>query len=97
MEAELAASLKNQRSDHIDLYQFHYPSPEILDKILAPGGAMVALLEAKAKGVVGHIGITAHLSQPYEKTLKVDELDTIMFPYNKVEQQGKELIDRGAE
>lgn len=85
MEAELAASLKNLRTDHIDLYQFHNPSPENLDKILAPGGAMEALLEAKAKGVVGHIGITAHLSQTFEKALKVDEIETIMFPYNIVE------------
>ena len=97
MEAELAASLKKLRTDHIDLYQFHNPSPENLDKILAPGGAMEALLEAKAKGVVGHIGITAHLSQTFEKALKVDEIETIMFPYNIVEQQGKELIDRCAE
>ena len=97
MEAELAASLKNLRTDHIDLYQFHNPSPENLDKILAPGGAMEALLEAKAKGIVGHIGITAHLSQTFEKALKVDEIETIMFPYNIVEQQGKELIDRCAE
>ncbi len=97
MEAELAASLKNLRTDHIDLYQFHNPGPENLDKILAPGGAMEALLEAKAKGVVGHIGITAHLSQTFENALKVDEIETIMFPYNIVEQQGKELIDRCAE
>ena len=55
------------------------------------------LAEAKAKGVVGHIGITAHLSQTFEKALKVDEIETIMFPYNIVEQQGKELIDRCAE
>ena len=68
MEAELAASLKNLRTDHIDLYQFHNPSPENLDKILAPGGAMEALLEAKAKGIVGHIGITAHLSQTWTRS-----------------------------
>ena len=92
MEAELAASLKNLRTDHIDLYQFHNPSPENLDKILAPGGAMEALLEAKAKGVVGHIGITAHLSQTFEKALKVDEIETIMFPYNIVEDQGRDVL-----
>ena len=46
---------------------------------------------------MGHIGITAHLSQTFEKALKVDEIETIMFPYNIVEQQGKELIDRCAE
>lgn len=96
MEAELAASLKKLRTDHIDLYQFHNPSPENLDKILAPGGAMEALLEAKAKGVVGHIGITAHLAAVFEAALDIPEIETIMFPYNIVEQQGKELIDRCA-
>ena len=72
---------------------------EIIDEALktAETKKREALLEAKAKGVVGHIGITAHLSQTFEKALKVDEIETIMFPYNIVEQQGKELIDRCAE
>ena len=47
--------------------------------------------------MLGHIGITAHLSQTAEKAPKVDEIEPIMFPYNIVEQQGKELIDRCAE
>lgn len=53
MEAEIATSLKNLRTDHIELFQFHNPSMEGLQTILAPGGAMEALLEAKTKGVVG--------------------------------------------
>lgn len=96
MEAELAASLKNLRTDHIELYQFHNPSMEDLKKILAPGGSMEALLEAKAKGVVGHIGLTAHLAAVFEAALEVPEIETIMFPYNIVEQQGAELIERCA-
>ena len=51
MEAELATSLKNLRTDHIEVFQFHNPSMEGLNTILAPGGAMEALLEAKARGV----------------------------------------------
>ena len=78
------------------MYQFHNPGPAALQTILAPGGAMEALLEAKAKGVVGHIGITAHLAAVFEAALDVPEIETIMFPYNIVEQQGKELIDRCA-
>ena len=66
MEAEIATSLKNLRTDHIELFQFHNPSMEGLQTILAPGGAMEALLEAKTKGVVGHIGITAHLAAVFE-------------------------------
>ena len=96
MEAELAKSLENLRTDHIELYQFHNPSMEDLQKILAPGGSMEALLEAKAKGVVGHIGLTAHLAAVFEAALAVPEIETIMFPYNIVEQQGAELIDRCA-
>ena len=82
MEAEIATSLKNLRTDHIELFQFHNPSMEGLQTILAPGGAMEALLEAKAKGVVGHIGITAHLAAVFEAALDIPEIETIMFPYN---------------
>ena len=97
MEKELATSLKNLRTDHIELYQFHNPSLDALKTILAPGGAMEALLEAKAAGVVGHIGITAHLAAVFEAALDVPEIETVMFPYNIVEQQGAELIRRCAE
>ena len=96
MEAEIATSLKNLRTDHIELFQFHNPSLDGLKTILAPGGAMEALLEAKAKGIVGHIGITAHLAAVFEAALDIPEIETIMFPYNIVEQQGRELIDRCA-
>lgn len=96
MEAELAQSLKNLRTDHIELYQFHNPSMEDLKKILAPGGSMEALLEAKARGMVGHIGLTAHLAAVFEAALEVPEIETIMFPYNIVEQQGAKLIERCA-
>ena len=96
MEAEIATSLKNLRTDHIELFQFHNPSLDGLKTILAPGGAMEALLEAKARGIVGHIGITAHLAAVFEAALDIPEIETIMFPYNIVEQQGRDLIDRCA-
>ena len=96
MEAEIATSLKNLRTDHIELFQFHNPSLDGLKTILAPGGAMEALLEAKARGIVGHIGITVHLAAVFEAALDIPEIETIMFPYNIVEQQGRELIDRCA-
>ena len=96
MERELAVSLKNLRTDHIELYQFHNPGPADLETILAPGGAMEALRRAKADGVVGHIGVTAHLARVFERALEADEIETVMFPYNIVEQQGAELIARCA-
>lgn len=96
MQEQLALSLKNLRTDHIELYQFHNPSLQDLKTILAPGGALQALREARDAGVVGHIGVTAHLAAVFEAALDVPEFETIMFPYNIVEQQGAELIARCA-
>ena len=94
MAEELNASLRSLRTDHIELYQFHNPSPEDFDRIIAPGGALEALKSAHAVGIVEHIGVTAHLAATFEKVLACPDIETIMFPYNIVEQQGADLITR---
>lgn len=94
MAKELNASLRSLRTDHIELYQFHNPSPEDFDRIIAPGGALEALKSAHAVGIVEHIGVTAHLAATFEKALACPDIETIMFPYNIVEQQGADLIAR---
>lgn len=94
MAEELNASLRSLRTDHIELYQFHNPSPEDFDRIIAPGGALEALKSAHAVGIVEHIGVTAHLAATFEKALACPDIETIMFPYNIVEQQGADLIAR---
>ncbi len=48
MEADIARSMKNLRTDYIDLYQLHNPGMAKLDTILAEGGAFEELIEAKA-------------------------------------------------
>ena len=93
MAKDVEQSLKNLRTDYIDLYQIHNPSPEELDQVQAPGGALEALLEAKAAGKIGHIGITLHPVELFKIAVDLDWVETIMFPYNIVETQAKELID----
>ena len=94
MEADIEKSLKNLRTDYIDLYQVHNPSEEQLMQVVGEGGALEALQEAKAAGKIGHIGITAHSTAVFEKALSLDWVETIMFPYNIVENQGEELMRR---
>lgn len=94
MEKDIEASLKNLQTDYIDLYQIHNPSDAQLDAVLAPGGAMEALREAKAAGKIGHIGLTAHAKSVFERALEIEEIETVMFPYNVVERQGEDLIAR---
>ena len=97
MVGDIETSLKNFRTDYIDLYQVHNPSMEQLDQVIGEGGALEALMEAKATGKIGHIGLTAHSTAVFERALELDWVETIMFPYNIVEQQGAELIHRCTE
>lgn len=97
MAKEIETSLKNLRTAYIDLYQFHNPNAAQLDQILAPGGAMEAMLEARDAGKIGHIGITLHDVKLFERVLEYDWVETVMFPYNIVETQAEELITRCAE
>ena len=89
---DIDISLKNFRTDYIDLYQFHNPNMAQLEQILAPGGAMEAMLEAKAAGKIGHIGITLHSLDVFRKVVEYDWVESVMFPYNIVETQGEEMI-----
>ena len=97
MAKDIETSLANLRTDYIDLYQVHNPGLADLDAVIAPGGALEALQEAKAAGKIGHIGVTAHFASVFERLLELDWVETIMFPYNIVENQGAELMRRCTE
>ncbi len=97
MAQDIETSLANLRTDFIDLYQVHNPNLAQLEQVVGEGGALEALLEAKAAGKIGHIGLTAHSKEVFEKALEMDWVETIMFPYNIVETQGEALIHACAE
>ena len=97
MARDIDISLKNLRTDHIELYQVHNPNLSQLQQIIAPGGALEALVEARAAGKIGHIGLTCHSLEVFEKALTLDWVETIMFPYNIVENQGEALLKAAAE
>ncbi len=92
MAADIDRSLAALKTDYIDLYQIHNPNEAALAQVCAEGGALEALLEAKAAGKIGHIGVTMHLLPVFEQALSMDWVETIMFPYNIVETQGEALI-----
>ena len=96
MAADIDISLKNLRTDYIDLYQVHNATPEQLQQVVAPGGALEALQEAKAAGKIGHIGLTAHSLETFKLALDMDWVETFMFPYNIVETQAEKLIAEAA-
>lgn len=97
MAADIETSLRNLRTDYIDIYQVHNPSLEQLEQVIAPGGALEALMEAKEAGKIGHIGLTGHSLELFEKAVDLPWVETFMFPYNIVERQGEELMKKCTE
>lgn len=97
MAADIETSLRNLRTDHIELYQVHNPSMEQLDQVTGKDGALEALMEAREAGKIAHIGLTCHSVQVFERALELEWVETIMFPYNIVENQGEDLIRKCTE
>ncbi len=97
MAKDIDISLKNLRTDYIDLYQVHNATPEQLQQVVAPGGALEALLEAKEAGKIRHIGLTSHSLDTFKLALDMEWVETFMFPYNIVETQAEKLIKACAE
>ncbi len=87
-------ALKRLKTDWIDLYQIHHVSkPHELEQVLAPGGALEGLIKAKKDGKIRHIGITGHNPDLLCEALqKSEELETVQFPFNIIEDGEKERM-----
>ena len=94
MKADIETSLANLRTDYIDVYQIHNLPLKDFDKVFGPGGAYEALVEAREAGKIGHIGITLHNVDALKRVVDeyADRLETVMFPYSIVENQGEEVL-----
>ena len=86
---ELHGSLKRLRTEYFDLYQLHaIKKMDDLDEVTRPGGALEALIEAKEKGLIRHIGITGHgVNAPtvFIEALRRFDFDSVLFPVNFVQ------------
>jgi len=82
---ELKRSLELLRTDHFDLYQFHgVTSVEEVDRIFAPGGAMEVFRDARDRGVIKHIGFSAHSEAAALAMMDRFDFDSILMPINWV-------------
>lgn len=95
---EIHTSLKNLRTDYLDLFQFHnVRTQEDLDIVLGDKGALKAVKELQAKGVIKEIGITSHSVDLLDTALDTGEFSTIQYPYNPVERQGEAVFKKAKE
>ncbi len=79
-------SLRQLRTDHVDLLQFHQVAQEeAWQAIIGPGGAMEAAVKAKQQGKVRHIGVTSHSIPMAVKLVKTGLFATVQFPFSFLE------------
>ena len=76
--AQLHTSLRNLRTDYIDIYQFH-----CANRCFTPGdgtGMYECMLEARQQGKIRHIAITAHKYGIAQEAIASGLYETLQFP-----------------
>jgi len=82
-QEELNHSLRQLRTDHLDLYQFHAVSDmEEVNEIFAPGGALETFTQARQEGKIRYIGFSAHTVEAAMALLDHFQFDSVLFPIN---------------
>lgn len=76
---DLNTSLGLLRTDYIDIYQFH--NPAFCPKPGDGTGLYEAMLEAKEKGMIRHIGITNHRLHVAKEAIESGLYETLQFPF----------------
>jgi aryl-alcohol dehydrogenase-like predicted oxidoreductase len=84
--ASLHRSLERLRVEQIDLIQLH----NLVDEAewataVGPGGALEALVDARAQGLVRFIGVTGHgtrVAAMHRRSLERFAFDSVLLPYN---------------
>lgn len=84
--AELERSLERMGVDHIDLIQMHnLVEPDQWETAFNKGGAVEALNQARAEGLVSFIGVTGHglrIPSMHLRSLAEFDFDAVLFPFN---------------
>ncbi|MDD3348050.1 MAG: aldo/keto reductase [Bacilli bacterium] len=95
MKKDIETSLEQLQTDYIDIYQLHNVKTEQeYAEVMGNSGAYKALVEAKAMGKIGYIGITSHSLDFLEKIIDTCPFHTIQFPYNVIETKAENLFKR---
>jgi aryl-alcohol dehydrogenase-like predicted oxidoreductase len=92
--AHLAQTLKNMKTEYLDLWQIHdVRTEQDMEEIFGPGGALEGFVEAKRNGSTRFIGITGHHDPTIlRRCLQKFHFDTVLLPLNPAEPQHESFL-----
>jgi predicted aldo/keto reductase-like oxidoreductase len=86
IQEHVALSRRRMGVERIHNYQLHAINDyQLLEQVLAPGGALEGLQRARDRGEIAHISITGHRPDVLVDALKTGEFATVQAPYNFIE------------
>ena len=94
--AHLHETLRNMKTDRLDLWQVHDVRTEgEIEEIFGKGGAIEAFSEARDQGLVRFIGVTGHHDPKIiRKCIERFDFDTVLLPVNPAEPYHNSFIDQ---
>jgi len=90
--ADLERSLSHLGLPKVDVYQLNSVGEEAWEHVMAKGGALEGLKEARDGGLVDYIGISSHTVEVLRRAVESQEFDTIQTKYSPFETAGETLI-----
>lgn len=95
MKRNLEQSLRDLKTDYIDIYQLH-----CVPQVYTPGGEDGIydwLLEMKRQGVIRHISLTAHKITVAEEALESGLYETLQYPFSVLASEREIALVKRAE
>ncbi|MBM4140327.1 MAG: aldo/keto reductase [Nitrospira sp.] len=92
----LHETLKNMKTDHLDLWQVHdVRTEDDIEEIFGPKGALEAFIQAKKKGFTKFIGVTGHHDPMIlRRCLELFDFDTVLLPVNPAEPSYNSFLEK---
>jgi len=92
----LNETLRNMKTDHLDLWQVHdVRTEDDIKEIFGPKGALEAFVEAKKKGFTRFIGVTGHHNPLIlKRCIEMFDFDTILLPVNPAEPSYNSFLEK---
>lgn len=94
LREQIELSFQRLQTENIDLYQFHIvPDPEMWQN-MDENGAFDVVREYRDKGMIHHIGASAHTREAALAVIEHPEIEVLQYPFNFiVEEEGLEIVE----
>jgi predicted aldo/keto reductase-like oxidoreductase len=94
LACQIELSLKRLATDYLDLYQFHLVPDADTWARMQDEGALELLRSYRRRGIVRHIGASAHTVEGAKAVLGTPDIEVLQYPFNFiVEAEGLEVLE----